>query len=715
MTGRKKMLSSVFAAILGLAFACLAVEGQTPSQPLQGPRPNVLLIVADDMGYSDLGSFGSEIATPNLDALAQRGVRLTNFHAAPSCSPTRAMLMSGCDNHTSGVGAMVEQIKESQEDKPGYEGYLNERVAALPSLLKDSGYHTYMAGKWHLGLEPETSPQARGFEQSFALLVGGGSHFDISGTTSEEKVSPYRENDKTVESLPDDFYSTKYYTDKMLEYIKSNKNDDKPFFGWLAYTAPHWPLQAPDEYMEKYRGKYDAGYDVLRDARLKRAAELGLTMPDYDPNTFFRSGQQWNQLDDQQRKLLARKMEIYAGMVDNMDYHIGRVVDYLKKAGKFDNTYIIFMSDNGADGGDVDRAGGPFSEFIEENVDNSFENLGHKGSFTSKGRNWAQATTAPFKLWKGFTTEGGIRVPAILYHPTMDRQGAIDRQLLTAMDVAPTILELAGTKHPGREYKGREVVPMQGKSFAGAFAGQTVVHPADEAIGWELHGRRALFLGDYKAVSEGRPFGNNQWEVYNLKDDPSEVYNLAQSRPDVLGTLSSAWDAYAKARGVVLVEDTPPGRSGGQGRGGQGGQGRGGQGQMAGGPGRGGQGAGGQGRGGQGQGGQGRGGQGQGGPSGGLARRQPLIGALDTDGDFEITDAEMRNAAAGILALDVNKDGQLTENEYRGQRPNQGQGGQGGQGQGGQGPGGRGQAGQAGQARQAGPGSGPAQNGSRRW
>ena len=253
-------------------------------------RPNVLLIVADDMGYSDLGSFGSEISTPRLDEMAMKGVRLTNFHAAPSCSPTRVMLMSGCDNHVAGMGAMKEQIKDSQKGKPGYETFLNDRVAALPEIMKAGGYHTYMTGKWHLGLDDEHSPSARGFEKAFSLLVGGASHFDISGTDSDFKVAPYRENGKKLEELPEDFYSSKTYADKMIQYIDEGSKDGKPFFGWLAFTAPHWPLHAPDEFIQKYAGVYTAGYDVIREDRIRRAKDLGVLPANYSSENFHRVG-----------------------------------------------------------------------------------------------------------------------------------------------------------------------------------------------------------------------------------------------------------------------------------------------------------------------------------------------------------------------------------------------------------------------------------------
>lgn len=240
-------------------------------------RPNILLIVADDLGYSDLGAFGGEIKTPNLDSLAEAGVKLTQFYASPTCSVTRSMLLSGVDSHLAGLGNMAELMQPNQAGKPGYEGYLNKRVVSIASLLQDSGYHTYMAGKWHLGLTEETSPRARGFERSFALLHGGSNHFDNRGVDTHSPVSGFRKDGQHLDTLPPSFdFSTNFYTRKLIDYIESNRGDGQPFFAYAAYTAPHWPLQAPPEYIQKYTGIYDAGYEVLRERRLQRLKALGL-------------------------------------------------------------------------------------------------------------------------------------------------------------------------------------------------------------------------------------------------------------------------------------------------------------------------------------------------------------------------------------------------------------------------------------------------------
>ena len=289
-------------------------------------RPNILLIVADDLGYSDIGPFGGEISTPTLDALARDGLMLTNFHVLPTCSPTRSVLLSGVDNHLAGLGAMGEMKVPEMEGHPGYAGYLNFEVAALPEVLKAAGYHTYMAGKWHLGFEEETSPHARGFEETFILVPGGGSHWSDRKPLSPVQPMTYRRNGKVVESLPDDFYSTKDYTDNLLEWIEKNDGDGKPFFAYLSYTAPHDPLHAPKAYIEKYHGKYDKGWDALREARLETLKTLGIVPETTNAFPRFPNVEAWDDMSVEDRRETARDMEVYAAMIDYMDYQIARVI-----------------------------------------------------------------------------------------------------------------------------------------------------------------------------------------------------------------------------------------------------------------------------------------------------------------------------------------------------------------------------------------------------
>lgn len=531
---------SLALCITGLAsLACQAAE-----------KPNFLIIIADDLGYSDLGSFGGEIETPNLDALASEGVRLTDFQAAPTCSPTRAMLFSGTDSHQAGLGNMGELLQEDQKGKPGYEGYLNQRVANLAEVMQEAGYNTYTTGKWHLGRTEEQSPKARGFDRSFILVQGGASHFDDQrAIISVDPKAIYREDGKQVE-VPKGFFSSEFYTDRMIQYIESDKAEGKPFMAVLSYTAPHWPLHAPDEWIDKYQGRYAEGYEALRQQRLKRMQELGILPKGVSANTPMAGGlPSWEQLSDEERRREARSMEVYAAMVDNMDHHIGRMLAYLRQRGELDNTYVLFMSDNGADGNSpIDLPGN--REWMASDFDNSLKNMGRKGSYIDYGAQWAQVGATPFPFFKGFTSQGGTTVPVILRHPSLKAQaGQLNGQFFHVMDIMPTILELAGVEHPGTQFRGREVQPMQGVSMLPGLHGKAM---PERAIGWELFGRRALRKGDWKMTWMNPPYGTAQWQLYNLAKDPAETHDLARQEPAKLAELLQEWDAYVKRNNVLL-------------------------------------------------------------------------------------------------------------------------------------------------------------------
>lgn len=531
-------------------------------------RPNFLVILADDLGFSDIGAFGSEIETPNLDRIAQAGIRLTDFHSAPACSPTRAMLMTGTDHHVAGIGTMLEVAIPGFPGAPGYEGYLNDRVVALPELLRDAGYLTLMSGKWHLGHSIDRSPWARGFERSFALLPAGASHY---GGAAGRGFSPvptlYTEDDQFV-TVGEDFYSSDSYTDTLLRYFRDRAADDnRPFFAYLPFQAPHWPLQAPDESVAKYRGRYDAGPDALREERLTALKRLGLCPLDVEAHPVVADGApEWADMTAEERAISARAMEVYAGMVDRMDWNIGRVLDYLAETGELDNTVVIFMSDNGAEGAIVEAMplrGPEIVARIEKNCDNSLENLGRPTSFIWYGPRWAQAATAPSRLHKAFTTEGGIRVVGFLTWPGFTRQQEIGTAFSTVMDIAPTILELAGVEHPGTNYRGREIEPMLGRSLVPYLSGRAeAVHPGETGTGWELFGRRAIRQGDWKALYLPPPYGPGVWQLYDLSRDRGEIHDLADTHPAKLAELLGLWDRYVEENGVltepVSVYDVDP-------------------------------------------------------------------------------------------------------------------------------------------------------------
>lgn len=529
-------------------------------------QPNILLIVADDLGFSDLGAFGGEIQTPNLDGIALEGLRLTNFHTASTCSPTRSMLLSGTDHHLAGLGSMAEAIRPEQQGQPGYEGYLNDQVAALPELLHDAGYYTVMSGKWHLGLTPDRFPARRGFEKSFTLLPGAANHYAFEPNIPEDEIPGllkvtrglYAEDDQYITSLPEDFYSSDYFTDRLLDYLNDDAaRDGRPFFAYLPFSAPHWPLQAHDEDIAKYKGVYDQGPEVLRQKRLANIKQLGLVSNEATIHPVLAQTQFWQNLSEQEQQFSARTMEVYAAMVDRMDQNIGRVIQHLKQSDQYDNTIIIFLSDNGAEGAQLEALpvfGPDISTVISKYYDNQLDNIGKGNSYVWYGEHWAQAATAPSRLYKAHTSEGGIRTPAFIKHKEFQRQG-ISHEFLTVMDLLPTLLDTLNVQHPGKQYKGRELVPLRGKSILPYLQiQQDHIHSQDHVTGWELFGQKALRKGDWKALFIPAPNGPNKWQLYNLVEDVGETDDLAERYPEKLKELVKDWKVYVHENGVVEIE-----------------------------------------------------------------------------------------------------------------------------------------------------------------
>lgn len=534
-------------------------------------KPNYVIIVADDLGFSDVSCYGSEIQTPHIDSLAVAGTRFTDFHSAAACSPTRAMLLTGTDHHLTGLGQMAEFLIDSpiHQGKPGHEGYLNERVATLPEVLRaDGGYHTMMAGKWHLGFKSEHSPANRGFDHSFALLPPAANHYawepeiqtgDFLCRFAEVNVSAVHMKDGQYVNnniLPADFYSSNYYTTELLRYMDERPRD-RPFFAFLPFSAPHWPLQAPRKNIEKYRGMYDDGPDALRLRRIAALQRLELVPEGVNPHPVQAPEvPEWEEMTLHQRSKSARAMETYAGMVDCMDENIGRVIDYLHENGLYENTEIIFMSDNGAEGYSYEAhplMGRKVLDYVGRYYNNSLDNIGNKDSFAWYGGRWAQAATAPSRLYKKFSTEGGIRVPFIL-KPSMDvsyRQ-SICHEFCTVMDVMPTMLEQAGIAKPVGMFGGRKVEKIMGTSWVPFLTKEAATpHPEDYVAGWELFGQAALRKGPWKLNFVNKPFGPEEWQLYNVLEDPGEVHDLKEKRNDKLEELMAHWHGYARETGVV--------------------------------------------------------------------------------------------------------------------------------------------------------------------
>jgi arylsulfatase len=557
--GMSSMKTARTVRLLGASLSLATVLGWGPNLTAADAQPNIVLIVADDMGYADMGMFGGEIRTPNLDALAQQGVRFTNFYTSATCSPSRAMLLSGTDNHIAGLGNMDEVVAPNQQGVPGYEGVLNDRVVAFPQLLKDAGYHTYMVGKWHLGKEPDKIPAARGFERDFTMMQGGGSYFDDTGLSARSPKSIFTQNGKYLTKLPKNYYATRTFTDKMIEFIESNRGDGKPFFAYVAHQAPHDPYHLPNDWLRRYEKAYDQGWDITRKQRLQRMIELGII-----PKGTQLAERMWFlpeavNIAPGPRAMAARKMELYAAMVENMDDHIGRLMDYLKRIGEYDNTLFVFFSDNGAEGTDLGalmrgRKGSLNYLFYAINWSQTDPAAwGRPGSYASAGAPWAQVQATPFRLYKGWLSEGGIRSPLVVSGAGVRRPaGSMNDGLMHVMDVAATLLDIAGVDHPS-SYKGRNVEPPQGKTWKPMLAGEAEsARGPEDWLGWELWANRAIRKGDWKLLWLHKPMGIADWQLYNLRTDPGETHDLSDQHPEKKKELLALWHEYVKTNNVIL-------------------------------------------------------------------------------------------------------------------------------------------------------------------
>ncbi|MDO5070343.1 MAG: arylsulfatase [Neisseria zoodegmatis] len=516
-------------------------------------QPNVLLIVADDLGFSDTEPFGGEISTPNINRLAREGAILNRFYTGPTCSVTRSMLLTGNDNHQAGLGSMAEFLQPEQKGKPGYEGRLNSRVITLAEILKNHGYASFVTGKWHLGATDDSHPKARGFDRSFTLMPGGAAHMDASQMFPGNYKARYFEDGKETTLPPEFKFSSDFFTDKLLSYLKNDRKKGQPFFGYLAFTAPHWPLQAPDEYLHKYRNHYREGYDAVRKQRLARMIEKGIVPAGTEANNplegVFYS---WRELNSKQRAEETKAMQIYAAMVDNLDHNVGRVIQYLNTAGELDNTLILFISDNGSESATPESLGttedkNGIREWVDTTFDNSLANMGKKGSYVTLGPQWAQVSSTPLPYFKSILSDGGIHVPAVIRYPSKIKAGRIQSETLHVIDFVPTVLELTGAKRP-KSYRGNKLLDMEGRSFLSVFNGKKM---PERSLGWEFNNRKALYRGNWAAVRQNPPYGTGKWELYNRKTDPSFLTNLAARHPQKTRFLAAEWDKYARRVGVV--------------------------------------------------------------------------------------------------------------------------------------------------------------------
>lgn len=541
------------------ALAAALFMGISQPASAQSSRPNIVFILADDLGFTDTAPYGSEINTPTISALAAKGLRFSNYHTAGSCAPSRAMLLTGVDSHRAGVPNIPEMLPPEQTQYPHYRGVLGRNVVTIATLLQDQGYHTYITGKWHLGMKPDLLPSARGFERSFIMADSGADNWEQKPYLPIYKQANWFADGKRT-TLPDDFYSSRFLIDKTIEFIDENAGDGAPFLAYVPFQAVHLPVQAPQEFIDRYMETYDGGWDQLRRQRYLKAVELGV-VPKNSAMVDMQTTADWDNLSPEQKKYQAKRMAVYAAMVEAMDFHMGRLIAYLKDIGEYENTIFVFTSDNGAEPSgpaDPDTALTRFT-LARQGYENDYETLGLKGSFNSIGPSFASAAASPLSYYKFYSGEGGMRVPLIIAGENLPSQSTMTSAFTFATDIAPTILEFAGAAAPQPRfgelrYAGRKIEPITGRSLVPLINGeQDRIYEPDEPIGYELGGNSALFQGDYKIVLNRGPVGDGQWYLYNIADDPGETRDLSKSEPKRFQEMLNAYVRYTKENGVLPV------------------------------------------------------------------------------------------------------------------------------------------------------------------
>lgn len=534
------------------ACACMAAGAASP-------KPNILLILADDVGFSDLGCYGSEISTPNLDKLGAEGVRFTQFYNGARCCPTRASLLSGLYPHQAGVGLMAG----GRRGAPGYEGYLTDRCATIPELLKPAGYRSYMVGKWHLKNSP--SPVDRGFDEFYGMLGGFNTCWEEQPNYSRLPADHPRRS-----YAEGKFYATDAFGDYALDFLAdARRTPGQPWFLYLAFNAAHFPLHAPEEEIAKYEKLYAQGWDKTREQRYARQQKLGLLPKDTElsPRSLLpanwankqsefsnRTNPAWTDLSQDRRADLARRMAVYAAMIDRMDQNIGRVLADLREHGQLDNTMVIFLSDNGAcaewDPFGFDGSSGPRNVL---HTGEALKKIGAPGSYSSYGSGWANACNTPWRLYKHYSHEGGIATPCIVRWPAGVKAGSLNDTPAHVIDLMPTFLEIAGASYP-KSFESHPILPLEGRSLLPVFKGRAM---AERGLFFEHEGSRAVREGRWKLVS----LSNQEWELYDFTRDRSELHNVAGQQPELVARLSKAWDQWA-VRALVRAPKTAEAESG---------------------------------------------------------------------------------------------------------------------------------------------------------
>ncbi|MEO1188039.1 MAG: arylsulfatase [Pseudomonadota bacterium] len=530
-----------------ILFAALAGWAPGTTQAQDAGSPNIVIILIDDAALMDIGVYGGEARTLNMDALAARGAMFLQYRTSPLCSPTRAMLLTGLDNHLTGVSTIPEVLPEEHKGKPGYSMALEPGVLTLADRLSAAGYRTLMSGKWHLGETAEEMPDKHGFQRSFSLAASGADNWQDKSYMPYYSDAPWWEDGKEV-GLPDDFYSSEFIVDKMIEYL-GETDAEKPFFAYLPFQAIHIPVQAPAEFTANYDGVYDEGWDVLRAQRHERAQEIGLFPVGAPIAPMADDARPWDSLNDEERELYTAMMEVNAGMMEAMDFHIGRFIAHLQAAGQYENTIFVVASDNGPEfnRGDNDARLSLWQSMNGYNIDP--DRAGLEGSWGFIGPEWANAAASPGALYKFYATEGGIRSPLIISGPGL--APAMIESPAMVSDIAPTLLDWVGAPAAPDTAK-----PITGRSLMPVLRGDVdSVYGPDDIRAIEVSGNSALYKGNYKITRSMPPAGDGTWRLFNMVTDPGETTDLSSAEPDVLAELLAAYATYAQEMGVLEMPE----------------------------------------------------------------------------------------------------------------------------------------------------------------
>ena len=531
-------------------FLFLGIFGSVTYSQNSKIKPNIVLILVDDAALMDFGAYGGEANTPNIDKLAHQGTMFTNYHTSPSCAPSRAMLLTGYDSHLTGAPNLPLLMPSDQINKLGYEGILNDSIKTVATQLKENGYNTYISGKWHLGHTEKTLPSKRGFDRSYILDESGADNYEHRAYLPAQSKPKWFKDGMAID-LPKDFYSSRNLVDEMMKFMEEEPNKKSPFFTYLAFQAIHIPVQAPKEFIQKYEGVYDEGWDVLRQRRFEKAKKLALIPKNATLGNMLPKLSKWKNVSEENKKLKAKAMAVNAAMLEAMDFHIGRYMRYLSKSGKLENTVFIITSDNGPEALDpaLYTGMGLWLKLVGYNRD--YETLGEKKSWNFIGPEFASAAASPNSFFKFHAGEGGLRVPLIISGANIPK-GQKKDAFSFVTDVTPTILDLANVKYApplSKSYTGKTLQPyIQNQS--------DYVYEENDVIGVEAAGHAALFKGNMKITRNGLPYGDFKWRLYNLKDDPGETKDLSKSSPEMFKDLLAAYQTYTSENNVLeMAED----------------------------------------------------------------------------------------------------------------------------------------------------------------